>query len=94
MFRRALRRTSKRRKAVLQTATLNLDWTDIRAPITGRVGRIEITPGNLIAAGPSSPLLTSLVSISPIYASFEADENVVAKRFGRSSRGSQQPRLR
>ncbi len=66
-------------QAVLQTAMLNLDYTDIRAPITGRVGRIEITPGNLIAAGPSSPLLTSLVSISPIYASFEADENVVAK---------------
>jgi multidrug efflux system membrane fusion protein len=65
-------------QAVLQTAMLNLDYTDIRAPITGRVGRIEITPGNLIAAGPSSPLLTSLVSISPIYASFEADENVVA----------------
>ncbi|NTS30125.1 membrane fusion protein, multidrug efflux system [Phyllobacterium sp. YR620] len=66
-------------EAVLKTAMLNLDYTDIRAPITGRVGRIEITPGNLIAAGPSSPLLTSLVSISPIYASFEADENVVAK---------------
>jgi multidrug efflux system membrane fusion protein len=65
-------------KAVLQTAMLNLDWTDIRAPISGRVGRIEITPGNLIAEGPSAPLLTSLVSISPIYASFEADENVVA----------------
>jgi len=65
-------------QAVLTTAMLNLDYTDIRAPITGRVGRIEITPGNLIAAGPSSPLLTSLVSISPIYASFEADENVVA----------------
>ncbi|MEK1889060.1 MAG: efflux RND transporter periplasmic adaptor subunit [Phyllobacterium sp.] len=66
-------------EAVLKTAMLNLDYTDIRAPITGRVGRIEITPGNLIAAGPTSPLLTSLVSISPIYASFEADENVVAK---------------
>lgn len=66
-------------EAVLKTAMLNLGYTDIRAPITGRVGRIEITPGNLIAAGPSSPLLTSLVSISPIYASFEADENVVAK---------------
>ena len=65
-------------QAVLKTAMLNLDYTDIRAPITGRVGRIEITPGNLIAAGPSSPLLTSLVSISPIYASFEADENIVA----------------
>lgn len=64
-------------RAVLQTAELNLAWTDIRAPITGRVGRIEITVGNLIAAGPAAPLLTSLVSISPIYASFEADENVV-----------------
>lgn len=65
-------------QAVLKTATLNLEYTDIRAPISGRVGRIEITQGNLIAAGPASPLLTSLVSISPIYASFEADENVVA----------------
>lgn len=65
-------------QAVLKTATLNLEYTDIRAPISGRVGRIEITQGNLIAAGPAAPLLTSLVSISPIYASFEADENVVA----------------
>ncbi|MHC1549642.1 efflux RND transporter periplasmic adaptor subunit [Phyllobacterium sp. K27] len=65
-------------RAVLKTATLNLEYTDIRAPISGRVGRIEITQGNLIAAGPAAPLLTSLVSISPIYASFEADENVVA----------------
>ncbi|MGH6861194.1 MAG: efflux RND transporter periplasmic adaptor subunit [Phyllobacterium sp.] len=65
-------------RAVLKTATLNLEYTDIRAPISGRVGRIEITQGNLIAEGPNAPLLTSLVSISPIYASFEADENVVA----------------
>ncbi|MCO4319841.1 efflux RND transporter periplasmic adaptor subunit [Phyllobacterium sp. 21LDTY02-6] len=65
-------------KAVLKTAMLNLEYTDIRAPITGRVGRIEVTQGNLISAGPTSPVLTTLVSISPIYASFEADEDVVA----------------
>ncbi|QND52443.1 efflux RND transporter periplasmic adaptor subunit [Phyllobacterium sp. 628] len=66
-------------QASLQTAMLNLGYTEIRAPISGRVGRIEITAGNLIAAGPSSPLLTTLVSISPIYGSFEANENVVAQ---------------
>ncbi|MDO9418089.1 efflux RND transporter periplasmic adaptor subunit [Pararhizobium sp.] len=65
-------------RAVLQSALLNLSYTEITAPITGRIGRIEITSGNLIAAGPSSPVLTQLVSLSPIYASFEADEDVVA----------------
>lgn len=65
-------------RAVLQSAALNLGYTEIRAPITGRVGKIEITAGNLIAAGPSSPILTRLVSLSPIYASFEADERMVS----------------
>ncbi len=65
-------------RAVLQSAELNLSYTGIRAPITGRVGKIEITAGNLIAAGPSSPILTRLVSLSPIYASFEADEQIVS----------------
>ncbi|WP_275785423.1 efflux RND transporter periplasmic adaptor subunit [Pararhizobium gei] len=66
-------------RAVLQSATLNLGYTQIRAPISGRVGKIEITAGNLIAAGPSSPILTRLVSLSPIYASFQADEEIVAR---------------
>lgn len=50
-------------QAGLKTAMLNLGYTEIRAPISGRVGRIEITAGNLIASGPSSPLLTTIVSI-------------------------------
>jgi len=64
-------------KAALQTAKLNLDYTQVRAPVTGRVGRLEITVGNLIAAGPGAPVLTTLVSVNPIYASFNADEQVV-----------------
>ena len=64
-------------KAALQTARLNLDYTQVRAPVTGRVGRLEITVGNLIAAGPGAPVLTTLVSVNPIYASFNADEQVV-----------------
>ncbi|MBC8129754.1 MAG: efflux RND transporter periplasmic adaptor subunit [Rhizobiaceae bacterium] len=74
-------------KAVLRTAELNLGYTEIRAPISGRVGRIEITAGNLIEAGPSSPVLTRLVSLSPIYASFEADEDVVAAALSELPKG-------
>jgi multidrug efflux system membrane fusion protein len=66
-------------KASLATAKLNLAWTEVRAPVSGRVGRREITVGNLIAAGSDAPLLTTLVSVNPIYASFNADENVVAR---------------
>jgi len=64
-------------QAALQVAQLNLGYTQVRAPVAGRVGRIEITVGNLVAAGPGAPVLTTLVSVSPIYASFDADEQVV-----------------
>lgn len=66
-------------EAALQTAQLNLGYTQVRAPVSGRVGRIEVTVGNLVAAGASAPVLTTLVSQSPIYASFEADEQVVSR---------------
>jgi multidrug efflux system membrane fusion protein len=66
-------------KAALTTAKLSLGYTQVRAPVAGRVGKLEITTGNLVAAGPGAPVLTTLVSVSPIYASFEADEQVVAK---------------
>lgn len=72
----------KAAEATLQTAKLNLGYTEVRAPVDGRVGKIEITKGNLVAAGPSSPVLTSLVSVNPIYASFDADEDVVLQALG------------
>ncbi|CAM3928959.1 efflux RND transporter periplasmic adaptor subunit [Roseateles saccharophilus] len=64
-------------QAALQTAQLNLGYTQVRAPVAGRVGKIEVTTGNLVAAGAGAPVLTTLVSVSPIYASFDADEKVV-----------------
>ncbi|MDI7775951.1 efflux RND transporter periplasmic adaptor subunit [Asticcacaulis sp. EMRT-3] len=64
-------------QAALQTANLNLSYTQVRAPVSGRVGRIEVTAGNLVAAGPQAEVLTTLVSVSPIYASFDADETVI-----------------
>lgn len=69
----------KAAEAALQTAKLNLGYTEVRAPVAGRIGKIEITVGNLIAAGPSAPMLTTLVSVNPIYASFNADEQVVSR---------------
>jgi len=66
-------------QAELQTARLSLGYTQVRAPVSGRVGKLEITTGNLVAAGPGAPVLTTLVSVSPIYASFDADEQVVTR---------------
>jgi multidrug efflux system membrane fusion protein len=69
----------KAARAALQSAQLSLDYTKVRAPVAGRVGRLEITTGNLVAAGPGAPVLTTLVSVDPIYASFNADEQVVTR---------------
>jgi multidrug efflux system membrane fusion protein len=66
-------------QAQLDTTRLNLGYTEVRAPISGRVGKIEVTPGNLVPAGPTAPVLTTLVSVDPIYASFEADERSVER---------------
>jgi multidrug efflux system membrane fusion protein len=64
-------------RASLDTARLNLNWSEVRAPVSGRVGKIEVTAGNLVGDGPTAPVLTTLVSVDPIYASFNADETVV-----------------
>jgi multidrug efflux system membrane fusion protein len=66
-------------QAALRAAQLNLDYTQVRAPVSGRVGRLEITVGNLVPAGPGAPVLTTLMSVDPIYASFHADEEVVMR---------------
>ncbi|WP_431320186.1 efflux RND transporter periplasmic adaptor subunit [Rhizobium sp. YTU87027] len=66
-------------QAALRSAQLELGYTEVRAPVAGRVGKIEITVGNLVAAGSTSPALTTLVSVDPIYASFNASEEMVTK---------------
>jgi multidrug efflux system membrane fusion protein len=60
-------------QAVLAQAKLDLDHAYVKAPIAGRVGRAEITVGNLVQTQ-SAPLLTSIVSNNGIYADFEVDE--------------------
>jgi multidrug efflux system membrane fusion protein len=66
-------------QAALELARLNLGYTRVTAPISGRVSRAEVTVGNLVAAGAGGPALTSIVSTSPIYATFEADEQTFLK---------------
>lgn len=73
----------KTAQAVLRSAELELDYTKVRAPVSGRAGKIEITVGNLVAAGSTSSALTTLVSSDPIYASFNASEEIVARALSR-----------
>ena len=69
-------------RASAQYANLNLSYTQVRAPVSGRVGRIEVTVGNLVGSGPQAAMLTTLVSVSPIYASFDADEEIIHTTLG------------
>ena len=61
-------------EADLKQARLDLEHAYVKAPIAGRVGRPEITQGNLVQTGPNAPVLTSIVSHDGIYADFEVDE--------------------
>jgi multidrug efflux system membrane fusion protein len=81
-------------KAMVDTARLNLEYTRITAPISGRVGRKLITEGNLVNAGTGqSTLLTTIVSLDPIYCYFEPDEQSILK-YERLAREGKQPSLR
>jgi len=64
----------KAAQAALDLARLDLDHTQVTAPISGRVSRAEFTVGNVVASGAAAAPLTTLVSVSPIYASFDVDE--------------------
>jgi membrane fusion protein, multidrug efflux system len=66
--------------ASIESARLNLDYTRVLAPIDGRVGKDEVTSGNLVQGeGPDSPVLTTMVSVDPVYVAFEADEQAYLK---------------
>ncbi len=68
-------------KADYDDARLNLDFTEVRAPIGGRISRELVTVGNLIRGSDAGDptLLTTIVSMDPIYCYFEVDERAVLK---------------
>jgi multidrug efflux system membrane fusion protein len=62
-------------QALLASAQINLDYAYVKAPISGRISRAEITLGNLVGSTTTAPqLLTSIVSDNGVYADFEVDE--------------------
>jgi membrane fusion protein, multidrug efflux system len=66
-------------QALLEQAQINLNYTEIHAPIDGRIGLANFTKGNLV--GPSSGTLATIVSLDPIYVTFPASEaDVIAYR--------------
>jgi RND family efflux transporter MFP subunit len=68
-------------QAAVERARLNLSYTKVTAPISGRVGRANVTVGNLVQSGDQAggTLLTTVVSVDPIYVYFNVDENTVLR---------------
>jgi len=74
--------------AAAEVARLNLSFTRVTSPITGRVSKAAVTAGNLVTGGSSTAtLLTTVVSVDPIYVSFEGDEQVYLKYTELARRG-------
>jgi len=63
-------------EAALKSAQLDLEFTEVRAPISGRISNARVTAGNLVTGGSTAntTLLTTIVSLDPLYCYFEADE--------------------
>jgi RND family efflux transporter MFP subunit len=59
------------------SAQLNLDFTQVRAPLTGRISRRNVDPGNLVKA--DDTILTTIVSQDPMYAYFDVDERTILR---------------
>jgi RND family efflux transporter MFP subunit len=81
-------------EAAVATARLNMNWTRVQSPISGRVSRAEVTQGNLVQAGPpDATLLTTVVSLDPVYVYFEGDEQTYL-RYGAMARAGARPSSR
>ncbi|MFM5658066.1 efflux RND transporter periplasmic adaptor subunit [Aeromonas veronii] len=74
-------------QAAVDTAKLNLAWTQVRAPIVGRAGRALVTKGNLVTADGTASVLTTLVSQDKMYAYFDIDENAFLRYTQRTRNG-------
>src|SRR6202012_5618654 len=75
-------------QAALEAAALNLNFTKVTSPIDGRVSRAEVTRGNLVTGGTNGgTLLSSVVSMDPIYIYFDADEQSYLRNTQMAPRG-------
>ncbi|RON56133.1 efflux transporter periplasmic adaptor subunit [Pseudomonas frederiksbergensis] len=72
-------------QAILDNARLNLAHTRISAPVSGRMSRALVTAGNIVSAGENAAPLSTLVSLSPIYAAFDVDEQTFLRYLNHGS---------
>jgi RND family efflux transporter MFP subunit len=81
--------------AALARARLDLEFTEVRAPVTGRIGRHLVSPGNLVSGGEASTatLLATIVIMDPIDVSFDIDQ-AAALRYVRLAEGGGRPSSR
>jgi multidrug efflux system membrane fusion protein len=81
-------------EAALEAAALNLNFTRVTSPIDGRASRAEVTRGNLVTGGSNGgTLLSSVVSLDPIYLYFDADEQSYL-RYTKMSQNGERPSSR
>lgn len=78
-------------QAALAQIQLQLSYTQVRAPVAGRLSRAEITIGNVVGAGAEAAVLTRIVSDSKLYASFNVDEQSYLRLIAPSLRAGTQP---
>ncbi len=74
-------------QANLETARLNMKWTKVRAPLTGRISRRNVDPGNLVNADQTS--LTTIVTTDPVYSYFDVDERTYLELVGTFGAGQE-----
>ena len=66
-------------RAAVERARLNLSFTEVRSPISGRIGRAEVTRGNLVSP---ETRLAVVVGTNPVYVRFDVDENTLVSQLG------------
>lgn len=74
-------------QAQVALAKLDLELTQVRAPLPGRTGQAQVSIGDYVAAGPAPTLLTTLVSADPVYVTFSSDEQTFL-RFASRAQGT------
>lgn len=79
----------KQAEAALNQTQLDLEYAHISAPISGRVGRAELTEGNVVEAGANAPQLTQIVANDKLYAEFNVDETTYIQ-FVRHTKNTQE----
>lgn len=78
-------------ESAVNQARLNVEYAHVRAPISGRVGRAELTAGNVVGAGATAPVLTTIVADDQLYAEFNVDEQTYIRSVRRIQQQEEMP---